>query len=136
MQAQELESSLGGVYSRLAASLQLGLAKRLIKRLDPVFAQVEPVIITGLESLSRASDLNNIRAFLQDLIVLSDVPEPVSDRIDYEALIAELGAGHGVDYDAFLLDEDKVQEKQQQRAAQQAQAVGMEEQAKVQANGQ
>lgn len=133
MQAQELESSLGGVYSRLATTLQLPMARRLIKRLDPVFGDIEPVIITGLESLSRSSDLNNVRAFFQDLIALTDVPEQVQDRIDYGALIAQLGAGHGVDYQDFLLDEEKVTANQEARAKQQAQAVGMEEQAKVQA---
>jgi len=136
MQAQELESSLGGVYTRLATELQLPLAKRLIKELDPIFKDIEPVIVTGLESLSRNSELDNFRAFMQDLIILTDVPEDVTIRMEMGDVIATLGAGHGVDYKKFLKDEKKVQAEQQQRMQAQAQMTGMEESAKVQAQNQ
>ena len=46
MQAQELESSLGGVYSRLANELQLPLAKRLLQEIDEVFKDNFNEIIT------------------------------------------------------------------------------------------
>lgn len=136
MQAQELESSLGGVYTRLATELQLPLAKRLLKDLDPVFKDVEPVIVTGLESLSRNSELDNFRAFMQDLIVLSDVPDEVKMRMEMGDIIATLGAGHGVDYKKFLKDEKKVEAEQEANMQRQAQMVGMEEQAKVNAQPQ
>lgn len=136
MQAQELESSLGGVYSRLAVELQLPLAKRLLRKLNPVFKDVEPIITTGLESLSRNSDLNNFRAFMQDLIVLTDVPEQVAARIDYGSLIAVLGAGHGVDYKKFLKDEEAVKKAQAEAAQRNAQVAGMEAGAVAQAERQ
>lgn len=136
MQAQELESSLGGVYTRLATELQLPLAKRLMKTLNPIFKDMEPVIVTGLESLSRNTELDNFRAFWQDLIVLSELPEVVTVRVDMGKIIATLGAGHGVDYDKFLLDEKTVKAKQAELAKQQANQVGMEEGAKVQAQAQ
>lgn len=136
MQAQELEGSLGGVYTRLATELQLPLARRLLKNLNTVFKDIEPVIVTGLESLSRNSELDNFRAFMQDLIILTDVPEEVKIRMEMSDVIATLGAGHGVDYKKFLKDEKKVEAEQQQRMQQQAQMTGMDEQAKVQAQGQ
>tara|TARA_R110000787_G_scaffold20422_6_gene60700 strand:- start:4310 stop:5848 length:1539 start_codon:yes stop_codon:yes gene_type:complete len=136
MQAQELESSYGGVYSRLATDLQLPLAKRLITKFDPVLKDIEPVIVTGLESLSRNSELDRTRAFFSDLVQLADVPEQVAMRIDYNKLITMLGAGHGIDYKDLLKDEKQVQADQQAAAAQQAQAAGMEAGAVNQATGQ
>ena len=129
MQAQELESSLGGVYSNLATELQLPLATRLLAKINPVFKSIEPVIVTGLESLSRNSELDRMRYFFQDLIGLSEVPDQVAIRLDYGNLISTLGAGHGVDFKKFLKDEDTV--KKEQKAAQEAnaQAQGMEAQA-------
>jgi hypothetical protein len=126
MQAHELESSLGGVYSRLASELQIPLAKRLLKKLNKAFANVKPVIVTGLESLSRNSELDNLRAFFQDLISLADVPQQVSARIDYNNLIATLGAGHGVAFEKFLKDEKTAQADMAKAAQAQAQAAGME----------
>ena len=126
MQAHELESSLGGVYSRLATELQLPLAKRLLHKLDKTFKDVEPVIVTGFESLSRNSELDNFRAFMQDMIVLADVPDEVKIRMNFGDVIATLGTGHGVDYKKFLKDEETVQKETQQRMQMQAQAAGME----------
>lgn len=124
--AQELEGSLGGIYSRLAEELQNPLAVRIIAGLDPAFKNIEPLIVTGLESLSRSSELDRLRAFFSDLVALSDVPPEVEDRIDYGSLIAVLGAGHGVDYAKLLLSEEKVKEKREERARREAQAAGLE----------
>lgn len=135
MQAHELESSLGGVYSRLATELQIPLAKRLLTKLDKAFSKVNPVIVTGLESLSRNSELDNLRSFFQDLIALADVPEQVAVRIDYNNLIATLGAGHGVEFNKFLKDEKRVQKEMAEAAQANAAAAGMEAGAIEQAKG-
>jgi len=136
MQAQELEGSLGGVYTRLATELQLPLARRELRNLDAVFKDIEPVIVTGLESLSRNSELDNFRAFMQDMIVLAEVPDEVKEWMEFKDVIAMLGAGHGVDYKKFLKDPKVVEKLREQRMQQQAQLVGMEEQAKVAAQPQ
>lgn len=131
MQAQELEASLGGVYSRLASELQRPLASRLLRKLNPFLGTVEPVVVTGLESLSRNSELDQLRYFFQDLLALADVPEQVAARIDYGNLIATLGAGHGVDYKKFLKDETKVKKEQDEAMQRAAQMAQMEAQAKA-----
>lgn len=136
MQAQELEGSLGGVYTRLATELQLPLARRELRNLDAVFKDIDPVIVTGLESLSRNSELDNFRAFMQDMIILADVPEEVKEWMEFKDVIAMLGAGHGVDYKKFLRDPKVVEAERAKRMKQQAQMVGMEEQAKVAAQPQ
>jgi len=129
MQAQELESSLGGVYSNLATELQLPLATRLLSKINPVFKSIEPIIVTGLESLSRNSELDRRRYFFQDLIGLADVPDQVAMRLDYGNLISTLGAGHGVDFKKFLKDEDIVKKEQQEAQERNAQTQGMEAEA-------
>ena len=65
--AQELETSLGGVYSILSQELQLPLIKILIFRMEkqgrmPVFPKnvIKPQIITGMEALGRGQDLNKL----------------------------------------------------------------------------
>ena len=133
MQAQELEGSLGGVYTRLATTLQLPLAKRELRNLDPVFKDIEPIIVTGLESLSRNSELDNFRAFMQDMIILADVPEEVKMWMKFEDVIATLGAGHGVDYKKFLKDADAVKAEKEAAMQAQAQMAGMEANAVAQA---
>ena len=136
MQAQELESSLGGVYSNLATELQLPLAKRLLANLNPIFKNIEPVIVTGLESLSRSSELDRIRYFFQDFAQMAELPEQVLIRVDFGKLIAVLGSSHGVDYEKFLKDEKTVIAEQKERMQANAQAAGMEAGAVAQAEGQ
>lgn len=135
-QAHELESSLGGVYSRLASELQLPLATRLMAKVDETFSKIEPVIVTGFESLSRNSDLDNMRAFMNDLAIFTNVPDDMKFRMNLGEVMKVLGAGHGIDYDKFMKDEDQVKSETQERIALQAQASGMEAKAVEQGKGQ
>tara|TARA_Y100000034_G_scaffold46622_2_gene57326 strand:- start:9369 stop:10901 length:1533 start_codon:yes stop_codon:yes gene_type:complete len=126
MQATELEQSLGGVYSRLAKELQLPLASRLMKKQGEIFKDIEPVIVTGLESLSRSSELDRIRNYFSDLIPLSELPPQVGEQVDPAKLMAVLGAGHGVDYDKMMRTPEEVQAYRKQIAEQNAAAAGAE----------
>ena len=133
MQQQELATSFGGVYARQATELQTPLAQRFMKEVNSIFDEVEPVITTGLESLSRNSELDQWRYFFQDLIALAEVPDKVSVRIDYGNLIATLGAGHGVDYKKVLKSEEDVKKAMDAQAKANAQAQGQEAGAVAQA---
>lgn len=124
MQANELEGSLGGVYSRLAMELQRPMATMLLKDVDNSFGGIEPIILTGLASLSRNSEVDKLRYFFQDLIGLSDVPPEVAIRIEYGDLIKVLGAGHAVEYKKFLKDETKVEADKKQAMQDAATAEG------------
>jgi hypothetical protein len=125
MQANELEGSLGGVYSRLALELQKPMATALLRGVDTKFGKIEPLILTGLASLSRNSEVDKLRYFFQDLIPLTDVPPEVAIRIEYGDLIKVLAAGHGVEYKKFLKDEKKVEADKAKAAALNAKAEGM-----------
>lgn len=135
MQAQELESSLGGVYSRLAVELQQPLANRLMEEEDSFFTQVEPVIVTGLESLSRMSEVDRLRAMLQDAAMLSDLPPRLAIRLKYGGVLNKLAAGHGVETEGILATEAEVEEEQKRQAVENAQLQGAEAGAVAQATG-
>lgn len=131
-QALELEQSLGGVYSRLAVSLQLPIATRLIREIDVGLGDAKPVITTGLDALSRGGDLERLRAFFADLVALADVPEEVARRINYDAIISELGANHGVEYKKFLKDDDTVRQDTKEQVDTMVEVEGRVEAAKSQ----
>lgn len=125
-QAQELETSLGGVYSRLAEELQLPLANLLLYDIDiGDKGKIDAVVLTGLESLSRNSELENIMLFLGDLNQISTLADEVLKRIKIPSIMAYIGSARGVDYERFMKDETTVAQEDKQR---QDQAMQMQEQ--------
>lgn len=121
MQANELEGSLGGVYGRLSEELQLPIAKREMRNMGEQFKGIEPTVITGMESLSRTSELDDIMLFFRDLAMLAELPEPVQERLEYGNVISKLGSARRVEYKDFLLDEDTVQANRKRNLAQENQ---------------
>lgn len=123
MQASELEESLGGVYSRLAEDMQQPQARRLLDRLNPGFNAADVVILTGVESLSRNTELDQMRLFFRDIAELSAMPEEVLGRLKIGNIISDLGAARQIEYKKYVMTDDEVAEKQaaQQEAQQQEQ---------------
>lgn len=119
-QAQELETSLGGVYSTLADDFQTPLAFLALKDIDFEVdgKKIQPLIITGMDSLQRDNDADNMILFLQDLSMLDQVPEPVLRRLKPEPLAQLLAANRGVDYEVFLKSEEEVKQELAQEQAQ------------------
>lgn len=115
MMANELEGSFGGVYSRLAEEMQMPIARRIIIGLDEGFRDVEPMIVTGVESLSRTSELDEMMQFFNDLAMLANLPEQAAERMDFNAVIAKLGQARSIDYETLLLSEEKVKANRQER---------------------
>jgi hypothetical protein len=128
-QAQELEESLGGVYSRLAEEMQQPLAKRLLLQMSDEFKGQELVILTGVESLSRMSDLDAMQMFLNDLTMLNNIPEDVRGRMKLGNVISAFGAARQVDYEEWLMSEDEFKNAQKQQQAQEAATAGATAQA-------
>ena len=133
-QAQELETSLGGVYSALADDLQTPLAYLTLKASDFEVdgKKIKPLIVTGMDSLQRDSDADNMLLFLGDLAQLASVPEPLLARIKPEALTQLLAANRGIDYENFLKSEKEVQQEQAQQQQALAQQQAQPQQAQPQ----
>jgi hypothetical protein len=120
MQANELETSLGGVYSRLAVDFQLPMAFWLVKRtgVDLGGTQITPMVITGLDALSRNGDLDNLKLCLQDLAAVSGMPPQALAVLNLDAIAKAIFAGRGVDYSLYVKTAD--QQKADMQNAQQA----------------
>ena len=127
---QELETTLGGVYSLLSQELQLPLVKRLlyilkkngkIPEIPKDYAQ--PTIIAGMEALGRGNDLNKLRTFLGTLTETIG-PEQVSRWVNVSDIISRTAVSIGIDTMGLIKSEEQVMEEEQQ-----AQQMAMMQQA-------
>lgn len=117
--AQELETSHAGVYSRLAMEWQLPTAIMLLARAGTKIgpnSDIQPQIITGIDALSRAGELDNWRAFMSDLSALNSVPEDVRRGFNIPQLFQFLGIRRGVDYAKFSKTPAELQQEMAQEA--------------------
>lgn len=129
--ADELEASNGGIYSRLAADWQTPTAYLALEDtgFDGIGDGIEPAIITGMDSLSRAGEAYNMRLFMTDLAMLNSVPEDVRMGIKKPQFIKQIASFHQVDYQAWVMTPNELaaaqqQEQQNQMALQQQQQEG------------
>lgn len=124
--ANELESSLGGVYSTLSQEFQLPLVQRVMFQMErqgklPTLPAgvVKPAITTGIEAIGRGNDLTKLQQFMQAVEALG--PEVVQQYVNVSDLIKRTGASLGIDMNGLIKTDDEVAAAQQQ--AQQAQMM-------------
>lgn len=128
--AEELEDSLGGVYSALAQDLQLPVAMltedRLIRtgaleELEPKGA-VKPVIVTGLAAIGRGHEFNRLREYVAWLMseVMPLVPE-IGNMLIARELTTRGGIGIGVSTQGLIKTEEQLAQEAQQAQQQQVQ---------------
>lgn len=124
MMAEELEGTLGGVYSMLSRELQLHRLRRLIVQMQaqgslPQWPEgvVEPTILTGIEALGREQDVQRVATALQ---FLGGFPEQVYDYIKWSSLLGK--AFNGLSLPDSVHSEAEVQRLREQRAMQEAMA--------------
>lgn len=123
IQAQELESTLGGVYSRIARDIQIPIANWLLKKanLSIKGTKLRPVIITGLDALSRNADLERLLQFLSNITGLSQIPPQVRLRLQESNIITDIAAGLGINSKRYVASDDEVQQRLAQLQEQTAQ---------------
>jgi len=116
--AQELESTLGGVYSVQSQELQLPVTKILIfqlvraGKLEELPPEVTPKIVTGLDALGRGNDLAQLDAFIQGAMALA--PEAASSVINWQDYMTRRGAALGIDMSGLIKSPEQVQQEQNQ----------------------
>lgn len=135
--ANELEDTVGSIYSILSQELQLPLVKRFMLQMTregyipdmPQGSQgVEPMITTGIEALGRGHDLTKLDTFIRYAQVF---PEAFQTRVKQGAILSQIATALGIDSSSVVKSEEEYQ--QEMMAAQQAQ---MEQQVAPQvANG-
>lgn len=128
MMAEELEGTLGGVYSMMSQEMQRARLERLIiqmieqEQLPPFEADlIEPQITTGLEALGREQDVNRVQAAAQIVQMLG--PEMSLDYVKMPDLLTK--AFNGLGLPQVVRSEQEAQQiRQQRQMAQAAQQMG------------
>lgn len=122
--AEELETALGGAYSRIAVDIQVPMAVWLMDEAGQSLRgkDLTPTIVTGLDALSRTGDRDNLVLFIGDVSSLSELPPDLRGRMKLTPIIAAFAAARGLLSGTYLLSEAEFA-KQQQVAQQQALAM-------------
>lgn len=123
---EELEGTLGGVYSQLNQDMQQARLMRLVVQMKrnqqlPAWPEglVEPVILTGLETLGREQDVNRVQTALQ---FLQGMPPETLDYIKFDVLLGK--AFYGLNLPDSVRSQEEVKAEQEQKMQQQAMAQG------------
>ena len=131
MLSQELEASLGGLYSLLSTELQMPMVKRLMtimsdnKSLPKLPEEVvQPVIITGVEALGRGNDLQKLDMFLGGATQIIG-PESIYQYLNVQEYFKRRATALGIRTDNLIKTEEQLMaEKQEMQAAQVMESVG------------
>lgn len=126
--AQELEDTLGGVYTVLSQEEQYPFVRRHLFVLErageiPKLPKdaAEPVVVTGFQALGRNHELNRIRGFVSDLQNMFG-PEAALKLLNGSDAATRLGTGWGVQ-DLGALVKTAEQLAAEAQAEQQAQVM-------------
>ena len=127
--AQELEATLGGVYSLLAQELQLPLVRcvynqmqsqQLLPEVEQLGVDIEPSITTGLDALGRGADFQKLQ---QVLAVMQNFPE-FMQALNVGNLASRLFSAVGVSGEGLIKSPEELQAEQQQAMAQEEELMG------------
>ena len=136
--AEQLETSMSGVYSLLSQEFQLPLVQVLMKRMGqnkeiPSLPKksVTPVIVTGIEALGRGNDLQKLREFIAEIAQLAQINPQIAGMLNPSDLLTRIATSLGIDTEGLVKSAEELQQEQeeQQQAAQSEQMMQMAEKA-------
>jgi hypothetical protein len=136
--AEQLETSMGGIYSLLSQEFQLPLVTILMKRMSqsneiPSLPKnsVKPTIITGIEALGRGNDLQKLREFVAEVANLAQVNPQIVQSLNTQDLIKRIATGLGIDTEGLMKSEEELAAEQDAMMSQMQnqQIMGMAEKA-------
>lgn len=118
--ANELEDTVGSIYSILAQELQLPLVRRIMTQMTregqlPDMPEgskgIEPMIVTGIEALGRGHDLNNLDTFIRYAQVF---PEAFQTNVKQAEILRQIATSLGIDSSSVVKSDQEIQQEQQQ----------------------
>lgn len=119
MLSQELETSLGGMYSLLASEMQLPLVTRIMtvmqkKKTLPKLPKdlVKPVIVTGVEALGRGNDLSKLDLFLAGAAQVVG-PQAIGQFVNVEDYFKRRATALGIKTEGLIKSSEQMQQEQQ-----------------------
>ena len=145
--AQELEASIGGLYSILTQELQLPLVHRIIyilqrKKKLPNFPNneqtgeplVNPKPVTGLEAIGRGDDRNKLVEFIT-VAQQALGPEVMARYLNMDEALRRLAASGSIDTTNLVKTPEQLQQEQAQAQAEQQQMQQQEQMAALMQSG-
>ena len=124
MLSQELETSLGGMYSLLASEMQLPLVTRIMhvmqkKKELPKLPKdlVKPVIVTGVEALGRGNDLSKLDLFLAGAAQVVG-PQAIGQFVNVENYFKRRATALGIKTEGLIKSAEQMQQEAQQQQMQ------------------
>ena len=134
--ANELEDTVGSIYSILSQEFQLPLVKRFMIQMTregaiPDLPQgskgVEPLIVTGIEALGRGHDLTKLDTFIRYAQVF---PEAFQTSVKQGEILRQIATALGIDSSSVVKTDEEVQQEQQQQVQMQMAQQAVPEMAK------
>ena len=134
--ANELEDTVGSIYSILSQEFQLPLVKRFMIQMTregaiPDLPQgskgVEPLIVTGIEALGRGHDLTKLDTFIRYAQVF---PEAFQTSVKQGEILRQIATALGIDSSSVVKTDEEVQQEQQQQLQMQMAQQAVPEMAK------
>lgn len=135
MDAQDLETSQGGLYSRMVVDWQVPYA--ILGLADIKFElgkDFDVQIVAGMDTLSRSGDMDNFRWMLDDLAATQNIPDDIRQGMDPIDLISFIAANRGVDQSKFTKSREVWEADRNAEAQQNQQNAMLQEQAKTEGN--
>ena len=125
LMAQELENSLGGIYSILTQEFQLPYLRRrmhLLVRQGKVpklpDELVKPKIVTGLQGLGRGNDRNKLIEFITT-VAQALGPDVMRQYVNVDEAVKRLATSIGIDTANLVKTQEEIQAEQEAAAQQQ-----------------
>ena len=116
LMANELDKTLGGVYSLLAGELQMWLAKMQLammekrKEIPPLpEGDIYPAISTGIGSIGRGDELEKLNTFLDFTAKIG-----ATGMIKLDQSLMRIGNALSLDTEGLIKTQEEVQQEQQQ----------------------
>jgi len=141
LNARELESGFGGLYSKLALEWQQHEGEYAISQVDikkTLGADAdlfEVIVVTGLESLSREGQLDALRLAIGDLQMLEAVPDEIRGTINPLAFASFIFTNRGVKLKEFMYTQAQMDANEKKAMAQQQALMDQQASANVQEHG-
>lgn len=115
--AQELDNSLGGIYSLLSREFQLPYVQRRLhllrrrKNIPKLPPSVGVAIVTGFAALGRGHDGDRLLRFLEKVERAAAVAQSLGGKLNIDELILRFAIADGIDTDGLLIPQE-VQDEQ------------------------
>lgn len=130
--AQELDDSLGGIYSILSRDFQLPYVKRRLhimrknKRMPKLPDFIKPVIVTGFAALGRGHDRDKLVRYAKTVAEVVG-NEALPQYVNVDELFNRLAVSDGIDtQDLLVTQEERAQQQQQSQMQGMAQKLAPE----------